>query len=87
MLDRLGHRGSTMSDTQLIRTFDAQVAGVEKWMFEAPNVQCIHVEYTDALSDPAATMHEVNRFLGRSLDEREMVAVIDPTMRRQDSSG
>jgi hypothetical protein len=32
-------------------------------------------------------MHEVNRFLGGSLDEGSMISAIDPSLRRQDASG
>ena len=87
MLDRLGNPGSGQSDVRLIRTFDAQVAAVEAWMAEASNVQCLFIDYVRALGEPSSVMHEVNRFLGGSLDEGSMISAIDPSLRRQDASG
>jgi hypothetical protein len=86
MLDRLGNPGSGLSDVRLIHTFDAQVAAVEAWMAEAKNVQCLFIDYALALEEPASVMHEVNAFLGGSLDESSMTLAIDPSLRRQDTS-
>jgi predicted AlkP superfamily phosphohydrolase/phosphomutase/tetratricopeptide (TPR) repeat protein len=86
MLDRLGNSGSGLSDDRLIRTFDAQVAAVEAWMAESANIQCLFVDYSRTLDDPSSIMHEVNLFLGGSLDETMMKSAIDRSLRRQDSS-
>jgi hypothetical protein len=48
-------------------------------------MEVLYVRYDQAVKDPAAQAHRVNQFLGGSLDEQEMVRVIDPSLYRQRS--
>ena len=87
MLDRLGSRGTELSDARLITTFDAQMAAVEEWIRKAPNVRCLHVDYHDVLRDPVGSMFSVGRFLDDIPDVDAMASAIEPGLRRQNASG
>ena len=84
MLERMGRRGGRLSDHRLAETYFRQIDSVRNVLKEhQEKVSVLSINYHAALTDPLATARSVNRFLGGCLDEQAMVAVIDPSLRRQ----
>ncbi|MFZ9692122.1 MAG: sulfotransferase, partial [Phycisphaerales bacterium] len=82
MLDRLGKSGGKLEPAKMMKTLDAQVAQIERWMRQRPDVECLFVDYAKVLADPRGEMARVAEFLGGS-DSDAMAAAIDPSLRRQ----
>jgi predicted AlkP superfamily phosphohydrolase/phosphomutase/tetratricopeptide (TPR) repeat protein len=82
MLDRLGKSGGKLEPAKMMKTLDAQVAQIERWMRQRPDVECLFVDYAKVLADPRGEMAKVAAFLGAA-DAEAMAAAIDPSLRRQ----
>ena len=82
MLDRLGKSGGKLEPAKMMKTLDAQVAQIERWMRQRPDVECLFVDYAMVLADPRTEMAKVAAFLGGA-DAEAMAAAIDPSLRRQ----
>jgi predicted AlkP superfamily phosphohydrolase/phosphomutase/tetratricopeptide (TPR) repeat protein len=82
MLDRLGKSGGRLDPAKMMKTLDAQVAQIERWMRQRPDVECLFVDYAKVLADPRGEMAKVAAFLGGA-DAEAMAAAIDPSLRRQ----
>ena len=83
MLERLGKSGGAISDTDMMKTLDAQVERIERIMANRPDIQCLFVDYADVLASPAEQARRINAFLGGALDEAAMVTAVDGTLQRQ----
>lgn len=84
MLDRLGRKGSQLSDTKLAQTYVQQVDGVRKVLAEYQDqVHILSIKYSDALDNPGRVAAQVNTFLGGGLDEQAMAKTIDSDLRNQ----
>jgi len=53
------------------------------WMKSQGNVEFLEVDYNGMLADPAPRVPEINEFLGGTMDESAMLAVVDPDLYRQ----
>ena len=82
MLDRLGKSGGKLEPAKMMKTLDAQVAQIERWMRQRPDVECLFVDYAKVLADPRTEMAKVAAFLGGA-DAEAMATAIDPSLRRQ----
>ncbi len=83
MLVRRGKPTDRASDQQMAASFRRHLSEVEAWLAEQPNVDAMHVSYNEILDNPAQYVRRVNHFLGNTLDEEEMVGVIDQNLYRQ----
>ncbi len=81
----LANRGeeNTTDDEVLADLFAKHVRQVENWMESQSNLQYIDVNYNEMLADPAPHVKKINQFLGGSLDDAAMLAVVDPKLYRQ----
>ncbi len=82
MLDRLGKSGGKLEPDKMMKTLDAQVAQIERWMRQRPDLECLFVDYARVLADPSTEMAKVAAFLGGA-DAEAMASAIDPSLRRQ----
>lgn len=82
MLQRRGEPTDRVSDEELARLFNKHLQKVETWLRAQPNFQVLYVDYNRMLADPLPHLHQVNQFLGGSLDEQRMAAVVDPALYR-----
>jgi hypothetical protein len=82
MLDRLGKSGGNLEPAKMMKALDAQVAQIERWMRQRPDLECLFVDYAKVLADPQREMAKVAAFLGGG-DADAMAAAIDPALRRQ----
>jgi len=83
MLRRRGAEGANLTDEQLISAYERQLAKIERWLAGQPSFQVLHVSYNDLMADPARAAAAINRFLGGSLDEEQMLGHVDPALYRQ----
>lgn len=86
MLERLGRSGGRLEPDKMMTTLDAQVAQIERWMRERPDVECLFVDYARVVADPRGETARIAAFLGVA-DAPAMAAAIDPSLRRQRGGG
>ena len=83
MLQRRGTKGAKLTDEQLIKAYENQLARVEAWLAERPNFRVLYVSYNRLVAEPAPAAAEVNAFLGGGLNEEAMVKHVEPQLYRQ----
>lgn len=83
MLRRSNRAGAEVSDDKLRALFANDLEAANRWLASQPNFRTLGVEHRDCLTAPAAVAARLNAFLGGSLDEAAMAAVVDPTLHRQ----
>jgi hypothetical protein len=83
MLIRRGEPTDKIPEEKLAALFEKHVERVHDWLDRQPNIQILHVHYSDVLADPTQQARRLNRFLGGTLDAREMARVVDPGLYRQ----
>lgn len=82
MLQRREEASGAVSDEEMADLFRKHLAKVVAWLKDQPNFAVLDIDYNQLLSDPTAQTHAVNTFLGNSLDETEMAAVVNPDLYR-----
>jgi hypothetical protein len=87
MLARSGRAGGQLAPERLMAVYAQQLAAVDAWLAARPNFQVLKVPYAQMVADPASHAAAVNRFLGGTLDEARMRAVVDPSLHRNRSTG
>lgn len=83
MLQRAGRTGATIPDESLAGIFQQQLTQLEGWLANQPHMTALAVEYHECLSRPASVARAVNQFLGGTLNEQAMAAVVNQTLYRQ----
>ena len=83
MLKRRGTAGASLTDEQLVKAYEGQLAKIESWLQEQPNFTVHVVSYNDLMADPAPAAAAVNAFLGGGLDVTAMLKHVDPALYRQ----
>jgi hypothetical protein len=86
MLSRLGRKGGNLADAALTRAYAGQLVQVQNWLRKTPGVQVMTVEYAEALCNPAVTAERLAAFLGPPFDANAASGLVDPALRRQNSS-
>jgi hypothetical protein len=83
MLARKGKPTDQVSNEKLAELFEKHLGQIKAWVAQQPNVDVLYVSYNEILSAPRQEIQRINRFLGNTLDEEEMVGVIDRSLYRQ----
>ena len=83
MLIRRNEPTDAVSDEVLRTSFQKHLTQIKGWLAEQPHIQVLYVSYNDMLSDPAGQARRINQFLGQTLNEAKMAAVVDPDLYRQ----
>ena len=82
MLVHRGEPGDAVDSATMTRLFEQHLTKIMAWVESQPNIDVLYVSYNDVLADPDACAHEVNRFLGGTLDAEAMAMVVDPDLYR-----
>lgn len=82
MLENRGEE-SKVDDETMKDLFKKHIQQVRAWMNSQPNLLYLDLDYNAMLANPAPYVRQINQFLGGSLDEEKMLAVIDPSLYRQ----
>jgi hypothetical protein len=85
MLTRREETAGALSDEEMAELFRKHLDKVAGWLQAQPNFKVLDVDYNQLLADPAPQVHAANAFLGNSLDEKAMAAVINPGLYRNRS--
>ena len=83
MLVNRGEDADKVADEEMAQIFEKHLSQVDRWIKAHPNVKCIDVDYNLLIRDPGLEIARINEFLGKTLDEEQMVNVIDPSLYRQ----
>ncbi len=83
MLARRQTRGADLTDSQMIKAFQGQLAKIQRWLDEQPNFRVLFVNYSDLMKDPVPPVEAVDRFLGSQLHHDAMLRCMDPSLYRQ----
>lgn len=83
MLERRGEDPDKVSDQELGQLFDKHFNHIYDWIKKQKNIRFVEVSYNQLLDSPEAEISKVNHFLGGNLDEKAMLAKIDPDLYRQ----
>lgn len=81
MIERLGKTGARQSDADLAKNFRKQLQLVQKFL-SAGGIPVLYVQHRDCIEKPAAQAERINRFLGGSLDEAAMAAIVSGELYR-----
>lgn len=82
MLQRRGTDGQAPDDATMKRLFELELREIEEWLLAQSAFSVLNVDYASVLKAPSAESRRVNEFLGGSLDEEAMSAMVDPQLHR-----
>jgi len=83
MIERRGEQPDNTPDETMAALYERHLADVSEWLRRQPNVETMHVDYNETMSDPRQTAALVNEFLGGGLDQEAMAQVVSPQLYRQ----
>ena len=83
MLERRGEDPDKVSDQEIGQLFEKHFNHVFDWIQKQKNIRFVEVSYNQLLDSPEEEIRKVNHFLGGKLDEKAMLAKIDPDLYRQ----
>jgi hypothetical protein len=86
MLERKGAGSDPSDDDRLGKLFERHVGDVRARLAGGDAFDVLDVRYDVVLADPAAAAACINRFLGGTLDEARLAAVVDRELYRQQRS-
>jgi hypothetical protein len=87
MLIRNGKQDDDVSDGKLAELYENHLKAIEAWLEQQPNMSTIYVSYNEILQDPLPHIDRINQFLGRNLDTKTMLKVVDQNLYRERRSG
>jgi hypothetical protein len=77
-----GEQMTSISDEEMARLFRKHLDTVDSWLKQQPNFAVLVVDYNEILIDPEPQTAAVNEFLGGTLNQERMAAVINPDLYR-----
>jgi hypothetical protein len=83
MLIRRGEPTDEVSDEKMGKMFLKQLQKIEERLNKQSNMDVLTVHYNEILKEPAKHGEIINRFLGNTLNTKNMTDVIDQTLYRQ----
>ncbi len=86
MLLRRGEDPDKVDEEELYRLFSKHLQYIRRWLAQQPNFRVLEVPYNRIMETPEPYVHQINVFLGGSLDEDAMIKVIDPHLYRNRAS-
>ncbi len=86
MLINRGENPDKISDDKMAEVFETDLQQSERWINSQAHATRIDIYYRQLIDNPRPLVAEINTFLGGSLDEDQMLGVIDASLYRQRSS-
>ncbi len=83
MAERLNHDNDTINDNILKNKYNSHLKEIEEWLEHQTNIDVLPLHYKDVLANPLAAAEAIYDFLGIDLDVNNMIAIIDPSLYRQ----
>lgn len=85
MLQRSGKTGPALAPEKLMAVFTQQVQDTLAWVNQQPGMRLHVVAHREILQSPRSVAHQVQEFLGRSLNLEAMARAVDPGLYRHRS--
>jgi len=83
MLWRGGQGAGAGTDAELADVYRTHLRRIESWLAAQPHLDTMYVGYRDVIEAPEVNAIRIGRFLGRQLDHRAMVDMVDPSLYRE----
>ena len=83
MLQRLEKKDDDISDEKIAEKFEKHLRQVEAWIDKQDYLDVSYVKYNEVIEDSQKHAERVNEFLGKELNIRKMVGVIEKSLYRQ----
>lgn len=83
MLQRRGQKEDNVPDEEMAEKFEKHLHQVEGWLAERSYMDVLYVKYNDVIKDSRSHIKLLKQFLGKRLNEEEMVKVIEKSLYRQ----
>jgi len=83
MLERLGKEGTDIDSSRVHAAMTVQLRSCRTRLERSPAFEVLDVDYPSAVEEPAVVAERVAAFLGRTLDQRAMAAVVDAQLHRE----
>ena len=81
MLKRQGKEDS-FDDAEMKAVYTKHLDEITKWLNEKPNMEVLYINYNQTIKDPQTQAEKIEDFLGKSLNIKEMVTVVDENLYR-----
>ena len=85
MLQRLGSKGSNLSEEKMAKSFEKHLQKMESWLSTQSHIKVLYLKYNDIVRDPLTYTQLVNNFLGGWLHVEQMAQVVERSLYRQRS--
>jgi len=82
MLERRGESTTAINDEDMTTAFREHLKKVDSWLDSHENVDVLHINYNDTITNPRENILKVNEFLNNSLSEEKMMSAIDNRLYR-----
>jgi hypothetical protein len=82
MLQRSGRQPVPANEGLLTKAFESQIVQVRQWLAQQPHFRVLEIWHHDVMAKPGEQAALVNQFLGSSLNESAMTAVVEVTLHR-----
>jgi len=83
MLQRLGKKDDNIGDEKMAEKFEKHLRQVEAWIDKQEHLDVLYVKYNEVIEDSQKQAERVNEFLGKELNIKKMVGVIEKSLYRQ----
>lgn len=85
MLVRRGQAADNTNDDKMSALFQKHLQKIENWLNEQANFSVLYVNYNEVLAEPLQQIEQLNYFFDDSLNQKKMLAVVEPTLYRNRS--
>ena len=83
MLIRKGKPTGGISDERLSELYLKHLSQLKNWLEKKSWIETLYVSHNELVNNPGKVISEINQFLGRTFDEKQMISVIDKKLYRQ----
>jgi hypothetical protein len=87
MLVRDGKQDDHVSDAKLAELYENHLKQIETWLEQQPNMSTLFISYNQTLRDPEPNLERIIQFLGRNIDIKAMLQVVDQNLYRERRPG
>lgn len=81
MLDRNGVE-TEIPDATMKALFERELRQFYAWLPSQAHLNLVNISYNDLITNPRATIDQINRHLDESLDTEAMIRLVDPSLYR-----
>ncbi len=82
MLERSGQAAEQAANDSLALKFETHLQKIIAWIDAQKHIDCLYIDYKQAIDDPLACAQKIQEFLGRPLDIEAMAAAVNSSLYR-----